>query len=333
MIEVKAFQACSGDCIWLRFGKDIKTNIVIDVGMLACYKTSLRSIFEECIKNKEVIDTLIITHTDSDHISGLKGLYNNTHYTSLIKEVWINTPDSLPQLNQTDSISFKEGNTAQNFFKKHNIKIIPKLHNEVEPLLLNGSKITVLSPSIQALESCNRKWKDYNSDLISGKAKDWHLSLEELSSNPDIEDTSVTNSASIAFLFDYENRSLLFLGDSVSSVIVQKLTKMGYTENNPLQIDLVKLAHHGSRYNISKAFRNLISCGNYLISSNGNNLSKESLAKIVYNNVGKSNLSTNFYFNFDKDYYKDLFSIEEEQCGSFKTFFADKTAHYNSIVL
>ena len=48
---------------------------------------------------------------------------------------------------------------------------------------------------------------------------------------------SLTNKSSIAFLFEFENSKILFLGDSDADDIVGTLTELGYSKNNKLKVD------------------------------------------------------------------------------------------------
>ena len=72
MIEIYNYCAGRGDCIRIRFtgiSGNIR-NILIDSGTTQ-FGPRLSSICDEVKKHQEMIDVMIITHVDSDHLGGL----------------------------------------------------------------------------------------------------------------------------------------------------------------------------------------------------------------------------------------------------------------------
>ena len=117
------------------------------------------------------------------------------------------------------------------------------------------------------------------------------------------KDTSKSNGASIAFVLEYKNKKLLFLGDSHEDIIMKGLKR--YKENGKtLKFDIVKVSHHGSIKNNFKWIEDIV-VDNYLISTNGekhNHPSKEVIAKILKVNKLKKTL----YFNYPVDIVNDI---------------------------
>ncbi len=98
----------------------------------------------------------------------------------------------------------------------------------------------------------------------------------------------------------------MFLADAHPSIIIESLEEFGYSKENPLKADLVKIAHHGSKSNNSREMLEMINSEKFIISSNGDihNLpNKQFLARLIsiYNNC-------EIYFN-----YQDRFNIFSEQ--------------------
>ncbi len=100
MIEIKSFEAGKGDAFLVSFGKDEETqkHIMIDMGFGTTYSSKEENKF--IIKNefaqltRKVIDLLVITHIDADHINGaLKFIKENgeSHKIVRINEVWHNS--------------------------------------------------------------------------------------------------------------------------------------------------------------------------------------------------------------------------------------------------
>lgn len=325
-MRLSLYQALDGDCIWLRFGGDKKYNVLIDVGYLENYKYTLRKEITEIRKNNELVDLLVITHNDEDHISGFKGLFNEKEITKLISEVWFNTASKFKLSNiNNNTISFEDGNDVAKFLIENNIKYKPDIINEIDTFEFLESKITILSPKKDNLKEYIEKWDEYNkSHNISSPIRDWGETIDDLAKKPYVTDTSLSNRVSISFLLEYNCNKILFLGDSNHAVIARKLKDLGYSNKNPLKVNYIKLAHHGSKYNTSNKLIGMIECNNYIISSNGNNLYKETLARILKNPNRKLENKIIFYFNYPKECYKDLFCESDFEKYNFICRYADR---------
>ena len=71
----------------------------------------------------------------------------------------------------------------------------------------------------------------------------------------------LANAASIAFILRCDNLSILMLGDSYPQNVERYLREeKGYSEENPLVVDFVKVSHHGSRNNTSNSLLDIIQC-------------------------------------------------------------------------
>lgn len=92
-------------------------------------------------------------------------------------------------------------------------------------------------------------------------------SIEDLLKSPFVEDESVTNGSSIAFVLEAGGRRMVFLGDAHPSLISHQLTVL--SPEIPFRCDLMKVAHHGSRANTSPALLERVDCPLYLLSSSG----------------------------------------------------------------
>lgn len=321
MISIVSFQAIDGDCIWIRFGENKITNIVIDLGRVGTYKTSIKKIINLCREKNENIDLLIITHVDSDHIKGVNQMVKDSSSTNLIKKVWFNCPNNLIYNKGNDYISYQEGMTAVEFFKKNNIEVLNDINNSIDIIKFNESSITILSPDIKDMERNNQEW--LKTDYISGEKRDWENTLEELYNKNLGIGESITNRSSIAFIFEHKDKKIALLGDSSPTVIENKLKTLGYSKNNPINLDLMKLSHHGSKYSINLELLELIECDNFLISSNGKNLSKNTLSKIIVLNSKKGKCNTTIYFNYEELIYENLFLEKDFEQYKFRCIYGD----------
>jgi hypothetical protein len=83
------------------------------------------------------------------------------------------------------------------------------------------------------------------------------------------KDSSTANGSSIAFLAEHQGKRCLFLGDAHMRVVCASLRGLGATKDRPLVVDAVKLAHHGSKHNITPELLELVDAEHYLVSTNG----------------------------------------------------------------
>jgi beta-lactamase superfamily II metal-dependent hydrolase len=67
----------------------------------------------------------------------------------------------------------------------------------------------------------------------------------------------------------------MFLGDGAPIIVKDKLLSIGYSSEKPIKVDLIKLTHHGSKFNICNELIEMIVCDNFIISSNDRNFSKK----------------------------------------------------------
>ncbi|MFT6320478.1 MAG: metal-dependent hydrolase (beta-lactamase superfamily II) [Granulosicoccus sp.] len=91
--SVKILKAGSGDSIIVHLdGK----NILIDGGASMPYSNNLKVAIQNIVQKGEVIDLVIATHFDEDHINGLyrllEDIRNGEFSKSLIKEFWFQIP-------------------------------------------------------------------------------------------------------------------------------------------------------------------------------------------------------------------------------------------------
>lgn len=329
MLEITSFKAFDGDCIYFRYGIADFTNILIDIGRSRNFKSALVPLFENLSDNGEKIDLLIITHIDADHIGSISKVITSQYSNEVIKSVIFNTPYNKINDYSNDKISFKQGKTAFEFFNSHKISLKSVSNSENIKLNIKSGYFTFLSPNKDGIIDLFNNWEE--NDKISARKSDWNENFEVLFDNKISEDNSVTNCSSIAFLFQYENYNVIFLGDSIPSIVTGALKNLGYSKLNPIKVDLVKVSHHGSKHNISIEFLDIINCNKFLISGNGKYLYKETLVKIAILNLCNGIDKTYFYFNYERNCYKEFLSKEEMQKYQIECFFADDNK--NGIVI
>ncbi|KQM19140.1 AVAST type 1 anti-phage system MBL fold metallo-hydrolase Avs1a, partial [Chryseobacterium sp. Leaf201] len=217
--------------------------------------------------------------------------------------------------------------------------------NELEIKISEDIYIKVLSPNNNKLKDLKKYWKkelfkkgfssdsdlsDFNEDafeyILSLEKERRRLqkkkvssstlfNIEEFLNEPFVEDDTATNGSSISFIIEFKNTQLLFLADSHPTVIINSLKKHYKQEEFPLQFDLIKVSHHGSKNNTSVELLNYIDSDKFIFSTNGlthNHPDNETIARIV---CRKTKFTRNLYFNYNLD------SIECFKNKSFETKF------------
>lgn len=189
---------------------------------------------------------------------------------------------------------------------------------------IDGMTVTILSPDESKLTLLREKYSNNRplckseTDEVSVEAgnvvDDYATPLNEF--KPDIfhEGLSVENASSIAALFECEGKTVLWLSDSVPSVIIHSLSKLGYSEANKLRCDVVLVSHHGSAANNSLALLKMIQCDKYIFSADGINRhclpNKETIARIIF---ASSKLPVTLYFTCDDGRLMRMFKQDEPE--------------------
>ncbi|MCX8532163.1 ComEC/Rec2 family competence protein [Chryseobacterium luquanense] len=275
-------------------------NIVIDGGTAKTFDETLK----KELRKIPLINILVLSHIDSDHIAGLIKFLKNFHFNpNQVGEYWFNSKN-IKLISYSENISFSQAiDFEQLLIEKGEIK--EKLQNNVvvgyKPTLPDGIEIEIISPSQEIIDHLYKKWDDL-SDEFSKKITDINISslktsqidrgsLLQLAKFDDKPEKSITsdivNSSSIAFIFKTFDMSVLFLSDSHPTFVESVLRSKGYSEANKLNVDFVKVSHHGSKNNTTTSLLDIIDCDKFIISTNGGNAwhthpDRETIARILY---------------------------------------------------
>jgi len=144
-----------------------------------------------------------------------------------------------------------------------------------EPVqLAQGGMVQFISPSVFVLRRFADRWekerqlkRDASKRVKYAAAPRCQDSLHELMDEPLMLDSSVTNGASLAFLFEFKGNRLAFLGDAWATECVDGLRALGYSQERPFEADLVKLRHHGSPRNLFEELVRTLRAPCYLVST------------------------------------------------------------------
>ncbi|MBK1812151.1 MBL fold metallo-hydrolase [Clostridium sp. YIM B02505] len=149
-------------------------------------------------------------------------------------------------------------------------------------------------------EEEKKKQKEIKSKISSTRMS-WDSYLNEVFK----EDGKPTNKSSIAFVLEFKEKKLLYLGDAAPSVVEEKLREIYKSEKIPYKFDIVKVSHHGSSGNMSPELLKLIDSDKYLFSTNGKygHPDLSTLVKIA-ENYPKKEVVKELIFNYENDSLK-----------------------------
>ena len=330
MLKIKILPANCGDCILVSFddGENIIKNILIDGGVGAVYDDVLKDEIVNIKNEKQKIDLLIVTHTDDDHINGIIKFIEDDTLNDCIKEVWFNSWSNFGRKevklsHQGKEISAKSARTLENKLKEMNIWSNELIHQGIYRKY-NKAKITVVSPNETSLNNL----RDYlKSEFPISESNDRKKTIKFLQKRDFKEDIAIPNGSSIAFIFEYESKKILFTGDSFPSIVLEGLEKADFINaNKKVKFDYVKLSHHASKKNTSDEFLENIECNNYIVTTQGCNgkPNKETFARIL-----KYHQPLNLYFNHKNTKTQNIFSKEElEEYHIRQTYLEENSEHY-----
>lgn len=277
---------------------DDKCSILIDGGRGHPFENNLAK-----QARPEDIKTIIVTHIDDDHIAGIIELLERIELLPNLETIIFNEPRAsqlFSIFNKHSRTSVAQGTRLAKLIEKSrkvtHLFDICVGHKDFIQLAPNTC-LKLVSPSPEALDKLHKKWscQDYKmSDRrTSGSAlneKDLSKNIEELALRPLTPDSSLPNESSLAFILEIGKRRFLLLGDAHIDQVTAGLKYWGYDSANPLDVDFIKLSHHGSRCNISKEFLESVRTNTFIVCQAYENLLKhpdrETVAKLA--KYGKS---------------------------------------------
>ena len=333
-MRLLSYRAKCGDAFHLQYegesGK--RRNIFLDMGHTKTYTQVLKGVISNIVGASEQIDALFLSHIHDDHIGGASRFINDIQKDSALGNVVIRWIYNAPRKYDVEETDDKKagvlcGIVSGDKVYEHILSHRPTdLGDVLEGMSFNidGMIVTILSPNESKLNLLRRKYSNNRplckseTDEVSieaGNVKDDYATLlNEFKTDCFQEDLSIENASSIAALFEFEDKRVLWLSDSVPSVIIHSLNKLGYSEANKLHCDAVLLSHHGSAANNSLALFKMIQCSKYIISADGINRhclpNKETIARIV---SASSILPITLFFNYDDGRLVRMFKQDEPE--------------------
>ena len=284
--------------------------VVVDGGPTGC-----GYILQNCLNKIGVPDLMVLTHYDDDHIGGILQIVNSCRDNNTIpaKEVWANCAGYV-RIASDKTMSAKQGAKLSELLNEMAQELQMKWSDEIsEDYTVDYpfASIEVLSPTKDVMGIKKKKQEDEGKNFLKASHKnneDLKTSLEELAKHNPCEpnlnnENELANAASIAFVIRCDGLSILMLGDSYPQNVERYLREeKGYSEEKPLEVDYVKVSHHGSMNNTSNSLLDIIRCNNYLISTNGgiggsNHPDRTAIAHILCHPRRNRDEKIHLYFN------------------------------------
>ena len=322
MTTLKILKASHGDGFILTVKKeDQEFNMIIDGG-----PGDLHSIRELKLQLRQLpqIDMIVLTHYDRDHIGTLiKNFEEIKKYITPDTILWVNLPQLIQMPSDDPNLSYREALDLGKYLKKlekekgitlrFHEKIVAGYEFQDQNNLIS---IKVISPTeseieenLRHLEKKEAPDESYKATLLAHSQitdAETPKPLEELIDR-DYTKKQVVNDSSMAFwVKTADGVGILFGGDASAKVMTDGLKLFGHDTGNPLEVDLYKVSHHGSKYNVSDALLGAVKTSAYLFSTNGgangsHHPDRETIARILLHPARNREQTITLFFNYSRE--------------------------------
>lgn len=224
--------------------------------------------------NGRPIDLAIVTHHDDDHIGGLERMLNNS--TLSVRALLFNSPNLIHEhIDRAEEV---------NVSARQAINVATKLKPCNAKAVVAGDELNFFDGRItlSVLSPWSKDILKFGPGMIAAIGKEESVGslgretpicgrIDELLSQFDdnkASDKSEANALSLAFILTFEERSILFLGDSWPSRVTPFLAMLS-DGGARIPLDMVFVSHHGSKNNTTVELYSNIETERYVISTDG----------------------------------------------------------------
>jgi hypothetical protein len=339
VFRIELLPASNGDCIWIEYGpaRDKTRTVLIDGGTANSSDALLDRI--KARGEGHVFELIVVTHVDEDHIGGVIEAVARADLNFRCEDFWFNSFDHL--LEASGALGGAEGDELTTLLQRAveagtlrwnnafrgNAIYVPSSGNLPTVTLVGGAKITLLSPSPAKAKSMRDKWSEATENgkrrlgvrgiamldaanralgkvpvpVLSARS---NLATAAEHQDKGVRDPSEANGSSIAFLFEYDGKTVLFGADAHHGVLCDSLDRLSPDE--AVSLDAFKLPHHGSNNNVSTNLINAVNCPLYLVSTDGTTFghpNEHAIATTIVNGLREDQFETvQIAFNYRSDY-------------------------------
>jgi hypothetical protein len=294
-----------GDALLVTWGHgDVVHRMLIDAGLSSAFP----AVSERLREIDDDIDLFVVSHVDTDHIGGAVKLLRDDTLAARVRAVWFNGHRHLEKFN--DLLGPLDGERLTHLIASRALRwnegwpdpvdgIVggPIVCRGVPPVVVlpGGATVTVVGPSPQKLADLLPKWREVieRAGLVEGVQPSEDppapgrgmlgASLDDLALARFERDDAEANGSSIAFVFEFEGRRILFAADAHEETLMHSLAALA-PDGARYHVDACKLPHHGSRRNVSKAFVEALECDQWWFSTSGGRFhhpNDEAIARVV----------------------------------------------------
>lgn len=353
-------KADNGDCVSIENQSEF---VLIDGGTSQSFSN-----WKSNIVATDKIDSVIVTHIDSDHVNGiikllesdscpridqfyfngaeqLFGRLGDTDEKDRMSDIKLRAiSQELTTPGNRDQIGYSEGTSLSSLLSEKNITLNPSVGGKAlyrercTSFNVGEMQFSVIAPTESVLLELKYHWEEKLSERrirpkIISKAyydafEQYLKALQEvkinvtpitstegksieLLANVEFEDDrSPTNKSSLSFLVESNRKRFLYLSDCDTGAVVSWLDDLG---QDKIEVDAVKISHHGSRNNTSLDLLNRIVCRKYLISTNGNIHSHPDLETLARIAIVNKESGADIFMNYKVDHIPDWFSNDLEK--------------------
>jgi beta-lactamase superfamily II metal-dependent hydrolase len=304
MINIYAIQAGFGDCFLLEYGEGKSEYILIDGGPSKNYHNHLKDALTQLLKTSQILDAIIVSHVDNDHIVGVLDLLVDLKYQQdagskpflNIGQLWFNTfkdtidtGDLEKRMKEINTIAgvngirmhemsmafngIKEGYQILSVARFLDIPINPETEKgfyfggQDKPTFKKSNlEITIVGPTLSNLQKLQKKWEDWIHDNEQ-KILEGKYTKDFAA----MSDRSIPNLSSIIMLIKADGKTILLTGDCRGDHLQEGLIETGLSADGKFHIDVFKVPHHGSQRNVTRDFFKEVTADTYVISADGTN--------------------------------------------------------------
>lgn len=287
MFRVRAIQVEHGDALLVSYGDPERPrHLLVDGGPSGSRQVLVDALQSQCVDGKLLLEALVITHYDLDHINGVIELLGDLPSWMEIGDVWFNGRLHLPD---TDSLGSAQGDQLKLLIEHLRLKWNgqeagrPRSTDEVRAVAIQQSSciaplkggliVKVLSPDPAALQALAKAWVDCDppsddsrpADEL-GRQDNWPPKPFRSYPSHSAADDSIPNRSSIALMLEFEGKRVILAADACAKVIRNGLDQHLHCGDS---VDLLKVSHHGSKRNTDCELLASIACTKFLITTNG----------------------------------------------------------------
>jgi len=317
-ITLEVLPAGFGDCLLISCpGEHGDWRMLVDTGPDETYGSLRRRLMALPVEanGKRHIDLFVVTHIDHDHIGGASLLLNDRELDLSFTDIWFNAPPARRTRGVAEGESLSkllgvgDRDLPWNVAWSGGPVGTPAEGGGVELTGVGAPRVTLLSPTPERLADLYRVWAK-ELDRLRRKERDQPdsdpsptrgavPSLEALAERQTPTDKSVPNGSSIALLVEHQGASILLSADAFSPVLVPALRALAKRRGiqGRIEVDAVKLSHHGSRANVTSELLTAVKAKHFVFSTNNNYFNHpndEAVARVVVNGEHPT-----LWFNYD----------------------------------